>query len=143
MSSETEVLNTVLPLTEVARRKPGFTEGVAIQLCNGESWTFPLPTTGDFYFTRGDDGRTKMARGSSFGDAYDALLDRYVETEDGVAEATALADIAFELLSRNYDVSFNECRALLRRVPVSAEGHEANQEMWSAIGNVAVGKSGK
>ena len=130
-------------LDEQAKRRPEWTEGRPITLCDGQSWMLPVPVLGDYYFVREPDGTTSTRRGRTFGAAYELLLDRYLEADSGSDQAVALFDLAFDLLGRNYTLTVDDCRSLLRIVPTGEPTREANEVMWEAIAEAALGRAPK
>jgi hypothetical protein len=126
-------------LDEAALRRPEWTEGVSVVLCDGQTWHLPRPELGDFYFVRGDDGKTVARRGSTFGADYEALLDLYMDAETGADQAVALYDLAVALLARNYDLPA-DLRTILRVVPSGSPGRDDNEAMWETIAEAALGR---
>lgn len=126
-------------IDEASRRRPG-ASGVPVMLGDGKEWLLPRPVLG-FAPEFGEDGSVRFGEKPvrSFGPAYDALVDAFVETDDGVAEANALLALAVDLLRRNYTVSPADLVVLLPRW----FGDEANAEMWREIAGVALGRAPK
>ena len=102
-------------LDEKALRRGEFTPGREIALCDGQSWTFPVPVVNRLYPTRGADGKTQLVEGYDRGDEYDRLTDAYTEmrADDYFGHVRALTDLAFHLLSQNYAIEYSDMRHLL------------------------------
>jgi len=127
-------------LDEKARRRDPFAGGVPVVLGDGQEWSLPRPRIG-FYPGVGEDGSLRFGEQpeSVFGRDYDALLDAYVEAEDGSAAIRSLLSLAVDLLRRNYDLPPADLRTLLPRF----YDDDGNTEMWRAVADVAVGRSPK
>lgn len=124
---------------EKGRRRDTFAGGVPVVLGDGQPWHLPKPKVGLAHEV-GPDGTLRFGKTRrSFGEAYDALLDVYLEAEDGPTEINALLALAVDLLARNYDLGGDDFRDLLPRWL----DDEPNTEMWTAIADVAVGRSPK
>ena len=121
-------------------RRPAFADGVPIVLADGQPWTFPRPLLGLFP-ERGDDGALRFGEKArfNFGRDYDGLVDELLAADDGKAEATALLQLAADLLSRNYAVPADGLCSLLPRLI----GCDRNAEMWREIADVALGRGPK
>jgi hypothetical protein len=132
-----------VPLDEKALRRPEFQEGVPVTLSDGQAWHFPRPVLAGFGFTRGADGRTRLVRSFDAPDGFDRLVDAFVNAEGPSEEAVALADLAYDLLSRNYSLSFADCRPLLRLAAAGDPGAAGSDAMWSEIADVAMGRGPK
>lgn len=126
---------------EMALRLPEFQPGVAIVLSDGQAWHFRMPVVGDYYPAMDKAGKVQFRAGSDLGIAYDAMLDRYADSEDGVTERLALTEVAFALLKRNYAVGPDALRFLLRTRLDGAPDADANRQMWAAIAAVALGRT--
>jgi hypothetical protein len=125
---------------ERSARRPDFAGGECVKLGDGVGWFLPKPRVG---FLPESDGAAGVRLGTkarrSFGRAYDDLVDAYIEADDGQAELSALLALAVDLLIRNYDgLTADEFAELLPRWV----GDEANDEMWKAIADVALGRAG-
>lgn len=129
-----------MTLDETAHRRDGFTRGVAIELADGQAWHFPRPLLG-LLPEEADDGSVRFGERARcvFGAAYDALVDAFLEADDGRAEVDALLALAVDLLRRNYDLPAGALRALLPRVP----DLDSNTRMWRAIADLALGRAPK
>lgn len=130
-------------LNELALRRPEFVEGVTITLSDGQAWAFPLPVVVDYYPRRGPDGKAYVSQGFDLGPVYDDLLEQYVAAEDPATELAVLAALAFELLARNYTLTFQDLRHLLRIKPPGHPEREANNAMWGAVADTVVGVAPK
>lgn len=84
---------------ERARRRPGFVEGVAVQLSDGGHWTIP-----DLSSPRDDNDR-------------DELLTAAHEAEDPFEGRRAELALTIFLLRRNYDLGPEDFQALLSFAP--------------------------
>lgn len=132
-------MTTAPALDERALRRPEFREGVVITLWDGQGWTFPRPVLESFRHVRGADGRTRLAGIRDVGVEFDDLVDRYVDADGGAEEAVALFDVAFYLLSLNYNLSIEDTRHILRRAAVGSADSVRSMDMWSAISDLALG----
>jgi hypothetical protein len=122
-------------LDEKALRKPGWSEGEWVTLCDGKAWCFPRIIL-DLGPEIGEDGSVDLGKPRpSLDDAYDRLLDAYIASNNALEEARALMRIAVHLLGFNYDLTPGDYRVLLRR----RIGDQANLEIWRAIAEVAIG----
>lgn len=130
-------------LDEKGLRRPEFVEGILVTLSDGQTWHFPPPKLGTWYPTRTADGRTQFDRAFDFGSDYDALTDALMEADGYYQHLVALADVTFDLLSRNYAITFEDMRHLLRVVPDGHPDAEANADMLTQLVEVALGRSGK
>ena len=127
-------------LDEHALRRPDYTPGAAIKLCDGQTWHFPHALIE--YLPRLDSaGKVELCRGTSFGADYDALADALSEADDAGEQMTALMALAIDLLWRNYALSFEQTAKLLRYKIGESPEAEANRAMWAAISAVALGRS--
>lgn len=128
------------PLERPRRRQPFDARGAAVVLADGQTWTLPKPLLGLFPEV-GADGtpRFGVQPRFHFGARYDALIDAFAESDDGVAEANALLALALDLLGRNYDLAGLDLGALLPRL----FHDDRNAEMWRAIAEAALGKAPK
>ncbi len=127
------------PPAEAERRRPDFRDGTAIVLSDGNPWVFPLPELQDFYFHEDAKGDVRMARGTSCGPEFDAILDAYVDAETSWDELCALAKAALFLLRKNYDLTPDDARFILRRARADSPDAEASNAMWREVGNVLTG----
>jgi len=130
------------PLTPEARkREEAFIPGLSVVLADGNAWELAPPRIG-LRFARDDDGRTAVIHAGP--GAFDDALDRYLDADEPVAQVVALADCAYELLSHNYDVTFDEAGGkLLKRILPGLPGHEASAAFWLAIAAWVVGERPK
>ena len=128
------------PVDEASRRRAPFTGGVPVLLADGQAWTFPRPLLG-LMPEVGSDGKVRFGENLrfNFGEAYDALVDAFAESEDWRAESEALLALALDLLGRNYDLSGLALGEILPRLL----NDEGNADMWRAVAEVAVGKAPK
>ena len=117
------------PLDEKLLRRPSFSEGYAIRLCDGQEWTFPKPWL-RFVPKRKEDGMFGMAVENSYGPEYSSLVDRYTTLEpgpDGDFDRLELRmHMAATLLIQNYDLSDDDLADLLAFEP----DHQDNVSMW-------------
>lgn len=127
-------------LDEQALRHPEFAGGVPITLFDGQDWTFPIPIVESFYPKRGADGKTRQALGFEWGPDYDDLVEAFVSSEYVRDETLALYDLAFDLLRRNYDVTFDDMRHILKRYKDGDPRYEAMLATYQAIASVAMGR---
>jgi hypothetical protein len=126
-------------IDEKTLRRSEFAEGVKIRLCDGQEWVFPKPRIGLVPSRAG----SAIAFGDrfrySFGDPYNALVDKLIEAEGIVGTFSAKLDLATDLLQRNYSISDDLWPSLLPFWPEDPD----NMQMWEAITEVALGKSPK
>ena len=127
-------------LDEKALRRPEFSGGVPIRLFDGQEWTFPTPIVEAFVPRRDANGKTRQALSFDWGAEYDDLIEMFVSAEYVRDEAVALYDLAFDLLRRNYNVTFNDMRHVLKRFKETDPRYPAMLETWEAIASVALGK---
>lgn len=128
-------------LDEQALRKPGFVEGEAIVLWDGQTWHFPKPIVLGFFPRPSADGPGQFDLAAKFdlGDDYEALIDRYV-TE---STFTGLIAMAWSLLSRNYDLKPEDLGGLLFRVLKEDPRFEENEAMFDRVRDVCMGRAPK
>ena len=116
-------------------------------LCDGQTWFLPKPR---IRFTRSDgDAGFRAVLSVSGLDRYQGLLDALSQTEE-VSEAVRPAvlikaelDVAWALLTHNYDVSEKEFEELVQ-FSYAAEGEDPQgEEMRDEIMGVAVGRGPK
>lgn len=104
------------PLDEAALRRPEWTEGTKVRLCDGQEWTFPRPVIG-FTPVRKDGVWTAEQR-PPYGDEFQAEKTAYLamprDTMDQyVAWVGKRINLAAELLYRNYDLTDDQLVELL------------------------------
>lgn len=134
---------------EGALRRPGFQGGTPVVLADGQTWYVPdpvvTPVPDGYRFARGADGVTRLraARATPGDEDYGALLDRYVEGERYEDQVVALADLAYHLLARNYDLAFEDTREIFARYFDPDPRADDNQAAWDAIAEVALGTAPK
>jgi hypothetical protein len=123
------------PLNEQAQRRAEFAGGVPVQLGDGQEWTLPKPgllLRPEF----GPDGRPTFGKARpSWGEDYEAKVDAFLEATDGYDQIVALLVLAVDLLMRNYSLDDGAIGQLLPRIL----GDEANDAMWEAVRDVALG----
>ena len=127
-------------LDEKALRRPEFSGGVPIRLFDGQEWHFPTPIVEAFVPRRGPDGKTRQALSFDWGPGYDDLVEAFVSAEYVRDEAVALYDLGFDLLRRNYAVTFDDMRHVLKRFKETDPRHAEMLATWEAIASVALGK---
>lgn len=123
-------------LDEKALRKPGFSEGYAVTLADGQAWTFPKRSY-SFYPEISEDGTVTLGRESNFGGNYDRQLDILFRDEDADDSDLMLLQfrLSVDLLKRNYDLTGDDFRQILRLDSSAPE----SQEMWNSIAMVLMG----
>ncbi len=129
-----------------APRRPEFEEGVTIRLSDGCDWVFPVPKVGGYFYPAPNkDGKLALISGFNLGAEYDRLTDRYceIDPDDAPGRFLVLAEIAFFLLSRNYEISLRDLGAMLHLQSTLGPTLEENRAMWARIGEVALGRSPK
>jgi hypothetical protein len=134
------------PLDEQALRRPGFQEGVPIQLEDGQLWTFPRPVmvgASRFVNVRPDGSVAVVGipefEPGQFGPDYLAKVEALFSASYQDEEQPAMAALAVDLLLRNYDLKGKDFRQLLR----FHEGVELYGPYWQPIIDVAVGNAPK
>jgi hypothetical protein len=103
----------MLKINEKDRRRPTFTQGSAVQLADGQSWTFPKARIQ--FRPRILDGHAEVMGGSRFGPEFDGDMDilfGVVEAEP-VDRLRAKFQMAVRLLLANYDLSDDEISNLI------------------------------
>lgn len=128
------------PLDERSLRKPGFSEGTAVVLGNGQSWTFPRPWL-RLYPVRSPAGELTVGGGLGFDHEVDDLADALVaeassSSEDPLRRLEIQFRMAAGLLGRNYDLTDLHLRRLLA---VDLDDPES-QERWARINEVLLGR---
>jgi len=128
-------VSTSTRLDETALRRPEFAGGVPVQLGDGQVWTLPKPglmLRPEF----GPDGRPTFGKfRPAWGEDYEAKVDAFLEASDGFDQIVALLVLAVDLLERNYALDDGAIGQLLPRII----GDEANDAMWEAVRDVALG----
>lgn len=125
-------------LIEAERRRPDFVEGEAIRLGDGQLWHVPRPRV-RIRPVRDESGAMQLRGLFTFGDAYNAKFEAFAAARSGWEEKTALLDLAFDLLARNYDLTDDELTALLSW---DADDPEAEVRL-EALGAVVAGERPK
>lgn len=126
-----------MKIAESERRREGFRGGVPIALADGQPWHFPRPIID--LVPAFDAAGEVVDLGGRFAEDYEAKLEAFYEAADATARIRALMALAVDLLRRNYDLTPEELRGLLRyRV-----GDPENTARWRAIGDVAQGNGPK
>jgi hypothetical protein len=129
-----------MTLDEKALRKPGFSEGYAVRLADGQEWTFPKPRI-RFRPKIGPDGAVEVGGGPSFGPEFDQKL----EVLYGVTEAEPIEqlrvkfEMAVRLLSANYELTAEQLGELIVLEP----GDPASDERWDQLSRVLMGVAPK
>lgn len=124
-----------MPLDEKALRRPGFSEGTAVKLRDGQLWTFPKPYLSMFAQTS-EDGKLSAGWAFTYGQDYAARLDECIEAETPFDQNCIQLELATGLLLRNYDL---DNKALRRLITIDV-GVESDPEMWPAIQAVLFGR---
>lgn len=120
---------------EKSLRRPEFQPGQAVVLRGGQAWNIPCPEVW-LVPSFGPEGNIEVARASSFGPEFDLKLDAFQVAETINEEAAAMLGLAVDLLGRNYDLTPDHYRALLRyRV-----GDEDANRPLAEIGLIALGR---
>lgn len=122
-------------LDEKALRRPGFTEGSAVKLGDGQEWTFPKPYL-SMYTQIGEGGKLEAGHVFTFGADYADRLDQYIECEDSIEKMFIQLELAGGLLLRNYAL---DNPALRRILAINMDG-QSDPEMWPAIQAVLFGR---
>jgi len=131
----------LIPLDELALRKPGFSEGHKVTLADGHEWTFPKPRI-RFRPKIGLDGRVEVGGGPSFGPEYDEQLDVMFGVRDEIDPIERLRvkfEVAVRLLSANYNLTTDQLGDLLELEP----GNEASDQRWDELTRVIMGVAPK
>lgn len=126
-------------LSEIALRRPAFTDGHKLVLGDGQEWTFPkailrwhpAPTPAG-----GFEPKKSPPYGPEFQAKLRELMDSTEETDDAESRRIELRMVlAAELLSRNYDLDEDALAALL---PLDYEV-DGNFEMWRGVYYILMG----
>jgi hypothetical protein len=127
-------------MNEPSLRKPEFSEGCAVELADGQTWTFPKPR---FRVTPvdGPDGRITTYFQPSYGDEFDRTMAIFLEGQ--LCTTGELFEVRFrcaaDLLRRNYDLSTADLAELL----VHVDGDAASEQRWQDIDAILVGSRPK
>jgi hypothetical protein len=122
-------------INEKDRRRPTFSDGSAVQLADGQLWTFPRPKVQ--FRPRIVDGHAEVMGGSRFGAEFDSDLDILLGVVDAepVDRLRAKFQMAVRLLLSNYALSDEEISNLIvwePECPVSAKN-------WTDLTTVLAG----
>jgi hypothetical protein len=129
----------MLQINEKDRRRPTFTEGSAVQLADGQLWTFPKAKVQ--FRPRIVDGHAEVMGGARFGPEFDEDLDILL----GVTEAEPVDrlrskfQMAVRLLLENYDLSDDEVCNLIVWEPEDP----VSSKNWADLSTVLAGNSPK
>lgn len=129
-----------MALDEQTLRKVDFTEGIAVTLSDGQAWHLKRPMLGDFAFRRNGSGELTVSRGTTLGPDYEALLDAYLEAEDGLPSMTKLVEAAWFLLRLNYDLDDSALPQLFRIAAADGPNVEENGTMWRELSEAVMGR---
>jgi hypothetical protein len=125
-------------LDEKALRKPGFNDGYAITLADGQTWTIPKPRF-RFRPTVGSDGRVEVGGRPTFGPEYEASI----EVLYGVGDVEPIEtlrvkfEMAVRLLSANYDLKPDDFSELIVLEPDDPASNERWEQLTRALMGVA------
>lgn len=101
----------VMPI-EAERRREEFAGGEPVRLADGQFWTVPRPRV-RIRPVRDEAGVMQLRGLFTFGDAYDAKFQAFSAARTRSEEWTALLDLVFDLMKRNYDLTDDELTDLL------------------------------
>ncbi len=128
-------------LDEKALRRPGFTEGCAVVLADGQAWTFPRPRLR--LRPKIVDGRVEVAGGRTFGPEFDSKLDVLFGSSDEESDGWARLGVEFEVLTRllmaNYALADSDVGDLLVMEP----GDPDSDERWRQLEELVLGAAPK
>jgi len=124
-----------MALDERALRKPGFTEGYAVALADGQEWSFPRARIR--FKPVVTDGRVEVGGGPSFGPEYDRQLDVLFGVADvePIERLRVQFEMAVRLLRVNYALADDDLAELLA-LEVEDEASEAR---WEQITEALMG----
>jgi hypothetical protein len=126
-------------LSEKARRRPEWTEGVPVTLCDGQTWHFRKPRVRWRPVKQSDGMMKTKARSAELGPEADELLG--VIFADVDSPRFTFSDARFEMLSRlllaNYDLTDEDFAEL---VYLREDGDEAHREMWRELSALVAGQ---
>lgn len=129
--------STSIP-NEAERRKPEWCEATGEWIALKEGlWLFPKPIVE--YFPKFVDGRAVFATGSSYGDAFDELVETVLQSETISDYYGSMFGLAVDMIQRNYHLNDEEMSALFR----TEKGNEADDERWRQVLAVAKGSAPK
>ena len=124
-------------LDEAALRRPGFHEGVRVELADGQSWAFPR-LWHRFVPARDEDTGKIVARArATYGPEHDRDLDLVyggIEVEP-MERMDAIMRLACNLLMANYEIEVEQLADLIPR----DDTDDRLREMWQAIMSAMLG----
>lgn len=124
-------------LNETELRKPEWAEGEWIVLADGQKWSIPKPTIR--VRPRFDGAQVDLSATTTFGAAFDSMVEEIDNAESGADRIRALYRLAIALLERNYNLQPDDYGNLLE----FTIGDEQGEGMLGDIYNVAVGNAPK
>jgi len=128
-------------LDEKALRKPGFSEGYAIVLADGQAWTFPRPRLRLKPKVVG--GQVEVLGERIFGPEFDSKLNVLFSSGDDDSDGWARLGVQFEVVTRllmsNYSLAGTDVEDLLVMEP----GDPGSDERWGQINELVLGASPK
>lgn len=117
-------------LDEPALRRPDFDDGVAVELADGQEWTFPALWYRTFP-RKTEGGGVETVMRVTYGPEHDADLEILFGSKEAEAhvQVDAMTRLAATLLLRNYDLDDD---ALAKLLPFDARS-ESSQGMWGRV----------
>lgn len=124
-----------MPLNEVELRKPGFREGYALMMADGQRWHIPKPRIRVKLLER--ENESSILQRPAFGDAYEQSIDILF----GVEEATnwkrleTRFKLMAALLRENYELTPQNVSELL----ILEVDDEKSDERWEEVEDALLG----
>jgi hypothetical protein len=124
-----------MSLDERSLRKPGFSEGLAVTLADGQEWVLPKPRIR--FKPKIVDGQVEIIGGCSFGPEFDDKLDiLFGVTEADPAERLRVKfEVAVRLLATNYNLEPDNFAELIVLEP----GDPVSDDRWDQLCNAIMG----
>jgi hypothetical protein len=118
-----------MKLDEQALRRADFAGGTPILLCDQQEWTFPEPAV-EFVYDPEQGFVTEWSIGPEYGPALEAAM----AAAEGADVIRTELRLAWLLLTRNYDLTVEQFRALVR-FNVRDEAREAMRRAITEVAN--------
>jgi hypothetical protein len=128
-------------LDEKALRKPGFTEGRAVILADGQAWTFPRPRIR--LRPKFVDGQVVIAGGQVFGPEFDDKLNVLFGSSDEESDGWARLGVEFELVVRLLGVNYDLAPVDFEELLVMEPGDPDSDERWRQLEELILGAAPK
>jgi hypothetical protein len=125
-------------LDEKSLRRPEFSDGYAVKLCDGQEWVFPKPKM-RFIPRVKPDGSVDIGGKTSFGPESDKLLEAMfgIGTTDGYEILRAKFEMAVRLLMANYNLKPEDFPELIAYDPED----DADNQLWDELSPVLMGRA--